>query len=117
MHRSSAGGRRSARNSMETDDVAAGDKGRRSARNIRAPKKYDPDEEAAKPQWGCSKEIAAAQPRIKDTVAVAGLVPEDRRLKRKSPAPCSYAPSDATAAAMVRPFFFFNFVSGLWTTS
>ena len=29
-------------------------------------KRADPEEEAAKPQWGCSKEITAAQPRIKD---------------------------------------------------
>eukprot|EP01049_Picozoa_sp_SAG25_P022481 SAG25_NODE_8992_length_393_cov_0.816327_1_plen_44_part_01 len=35
-----------------------GDQGRRSARNSCAPKKYDPEEEAAKPQWG-SQEITA----------------------------------------------------------
>ena len=48
------GRHRSARNAMEADVAAGtvGDQGRRSARNNRAPKKYDPEEEAAKPQWG-----------------------------------------------------------------
>eukprot|EP01047_Picozoa_sp_COSAG01_P051880 COSAG01_NODE_5397_length_4289_cov_8.059427_1_plen_221_part_00 len=54
------GRHRSARNAMEADVAAGtvGDQGRRSARNNRAPKKYDPEEEAAKPQWG-SQEITA----------------------------------------------------------
>eukprot|EP01047_Picozoa_sp_COSAG01_P002785 COSAG01_NODE_76_length_28332_cov_298.876992_15_plen_2949_part_00 len=46
------------------------DGGRRSARKSYATKQYDPEEEAAKPQWGS---------------AVAHLVVEDRRWKRKSP--------------------------------
>eukprot|EP01049_Picozoa_sp_SAG25_P027432 SAG25_NODE_14277_length_257_cov_0.613924_1_plen_43_part_01 len=42
------------RTTMEADVAASivGDKGRRSARRFCAPKKYDPEEEAAKPQWG-----------------------------------------------------------------
>eukprot|EP01047_Picozoa_sp_COSAG01_P082860 COSAG01_NODE_17100_length_1178_cov_3.651529_1_plen_110_part_10 len=77
---------------MEVDvaDVVD-DEGRRSARRFCAPSRYDPAREASKPQWDTGEMTTVGEPRISDTAAVAHLVVEDRRWKRKSPASRSSA--------------------------
>jgi len=77
---------------MEVDvaDVVD-DEGRRSARRFCAPSRYDPAREASKPQWDTGEMTTVGEPRISDTAAVAHLVVEGRRWKRKSPASRSSA--------------------------